>query len=266
MSPAGLHSQPSRLGAAGAVARMLSVLFMLAVLGPVWARAGESAVGFDLANRLYEEGKFAEAAKAYGQIIQSGQASSPLYFNLGNAYFKAGQVGRAILAYRQAKGLSARDPDVLANLQFARNQVQGPSISPGPLARWLGRLSLNEWTIFAAALVWLLFLLLILSQWRPGLRPLLRGWTTASAAVAVLLCVCLGTQFYGTRMQPMAVIITPEAALRQAPLPGSPKAETLHDGAEVRVLDQKDDWLQVTAGLRRVGWIRRDEAVLARTD
>jgi len=242
------------------------LLTLVVVLAPVWAQAGEASAGFDAANKLYEEGKYADAVAAYGRIIQSGHASAPVYFNLGNAFFKARQIGRAILAYRQAKGLSARDPDVLANLQFARNQVQGPTVPPSSLGRWLGRLSLNEWTVLSAASVWLCLLLLSLPQWRPGLKLALRGWTMASAVGAVLLCVCLGTQFYRIRVQPLAVIITPEAALHQAPLPGSPSLETLHDGAEVRVLDQKDPWLQVTAGPRRIGWIRRDDVVLAKAD
>ena len=52
-------------------------------------------------------------------LIQAGSISTPIYFNLGNAWFKAGEAGRAILAFRQAEKLSPRDPDVRANLQFA---------------------------------------------------------------------------------------------------------------------------------------------------
>ena len=75
---------------------------------------------FDTANKLYEEGKFAEAAAAYESLVQSRQVSAALYFNLGNAWFKSGQIGRAIAAYRQAEQMTPRDPDLRANLQFAR--------------------------------------------------------------------------------------------------------------------------------------------------
>jgi Flp pilus assembly protein TadD len=72
-----------------------------------------------------------EAAAAYEQILTNGAVSPALYFNLGNAHFKAGQLGRAIAAYRQAERLTPRDPDVRANLQFARNRVQGPTLGHG---------------------------------------------------------------------------------------------------------------------------------------
>jgi tetratricopeptide (TPR) repeat protein len=85
---------------------------------------------FENANKLYEHGKFAEAAALYTNLVQSGQVSSALYFNLGNAFFKAGQMGRAIGAYRQAEQMTPRDPDLGANLRFARNQVKGPPCSP----------------------------------------------------------------------------------------------------------------------------------------
>src|SRR5262245_57940734 len=84
---------------------------------------------FDAANKLYAQSKFTDAAAAYEKIVAGGSASAALYFNLGNAYFKVNQLGRAIAAYRQAEELSPRDPDVRANAQFARNRVQGPRLS-----------------------------------------------------------------------------------------------------------------------------------------
>ncbi len=67
-----------------------------------------------------------------------------------------------------------------------------------------------------------------------------------------------------TRFTPTAVVIAPEAKVRYGPFTESPLAFTVHDGAELRVLDQKDDWLQVTVGPRRIGWLRREQALLSR--
>src|ERR1700722_4648585 len=102
---------------------------LLAALA-VWISTGSTMAAdvsakFDVANKLYAEGKFADAAATYEKILQSGAVSPALYFNYGNAEFKAGNLGRAIASYRQAKQLSPRDADVRANLEFARSQVQG---------------------------------------------------------------------------------------------------------------------------------------------
>src|SRR5271170_2968170 len=110
---------------------------LMAVMAVCFFAGGALAAGvsaeFDAANNLYAEGKFADAAVAYGKILQSGATSPNLLFNYGNAEYKAGHLGRAIAAYRQAEQLAPRDADVRANLEFARNQVQGPAPSTG---RW----------------------------------------------------------------------------------------------------------------------------------
>src|SRR5262245_50565847 len=105
--------------------------FALALLFLSSAHAASESAGppFDSANLLYEQGKFAEAASAYQSLLKSGRTSAAVYYNLGNAFFKAGQIGRAIAAYARAEQITPRDPDLRANLQFARNQVQGPTFA-----------------------------------------------------------------------------------------------------------------------------------------
>lgn len=232
-------------------------------LFPAQSPAAVSAAAFDSANKLYEEGKFAEAAAAYETMTKAGQASAALYFNLGNAFFKSGQIGRAIAAYHQAEQLTPRDPDLRANLQFARNQTPSPTLSPTRWQRWLGRLTLNEWTVLAAGAVWIWLLLLAVLQWRPALRPPLRAYVLSIAILAVLLCSCAAAALRETRFTRTAIVITRDTAVRYTPLPESATAFTVQDGAELLVLDQKDEWFQVNAGPRRTGWLRRDQVVVA---
>src|SRR5208337_1310891 len=127
------------------------------------------------------------------------QVSAALYFNLGNACFKAGTLGRALAAYRQAEALAPRDPDLRANIQFARDQAQGPTLA---LSRWqkvLGRLSLNEWTILAGAAVWVAFLLLGAGQLWPAIQaPPRSTWVGTSLAALILGGAC-PVAFYETR-------------------------------------------------------------------
>ena len=87
------------------------------------ARGEDFSQVFNEANKLFELGKYPEAIAAYEKIIQSGTESVPVYFNLGNAFLKSGKVGRSIVAYRRAEQLSPRDPDIRANLRFARDQA-----------------------------------------------------------------------------------------------------------------------------------------------
>ena len=254
------HGKRRATAAVGCRLRWLA-LVVVALL-PLCAQAALPTAVFDAANKLYEEGKFAEAASAYEKLAESGQVSAALYFNLGNAYFKSGQIGRAIAAYRAAQHIAPRDPDLRANLQFARNQTPKPTLLPSRWQRWLGRLTLNEWTLLAAGVFWLWLVLLAILQWRPDLRPALRSYAFSLAVLAALLCICAVVALCEARFTRTAIVVTREATVRYGPLAESPAAFTAHDGAELRVLDQKEEWLQVSAGPGRIGWLRRDQTLL----
>ncbi len=226
------------------------------------AFAENAPASFDVANKLYEQGKYSEAAAAYQAVIDGGQRSVAVFFNLGNAYFKSGQTGRAIAAYRAAERLSPRDPDVRANLQFARQQTQGPAQLPDRWVQWLGKLTVNEWTWMLTVAAWLLLLLLAVLQWRPKWKSVLRGYILVAGVATVLLGICLGASFYESRGR-YAIVITRDASVRNGPLEESQAAFIAHDGAELRVVDRKEDWLQVSAGPSRTGWLRQEQVIVA---
>jgi tetratricopeptide (TPR) repeat protein len=217
---------------------------------------------FEAGNKFYEEGKFPQAVAAYEKVFQSGGGSAAAYFNLGNAYFKSRQIGRAIAAYRQAERLTPRDPDVRANLRFARNQVAGPTLATGKLRGWITNLNLNEWALVAAACFWILFLALAFTQLKPAFRRTLRNYIVAGAAGCVLSGAGLGAAVYVDRAQQTAFAVEPEIQVRQGPLDESKTAFVVHDGAEMLVLDRKDDWLQVSTDPRRSGWIRKSQVLV----
>jgi tetratricopeptide (TPR) repeat protein len=233
----------------------LHLLIALATLLSMSATAASFDTDFDAANKLYGQGKFPEAAGVYEKMIQSGAVSPALYFNLGDAYFKSAQIGHAIAAYRRAAQMTPRDADIRANLQFARNQVTGPTM---PASRWekaLSQLSLNEWTWLTVLAFWTLFIFLAVRQLRPQWRN--SGFVLGAAAAFVIFGAGLGVMVF-LHHQDLAVVVDRQATIRTGPFEESPDSFTANDGAELQVLDQKDNWLQVTDGHGRVGWLKRE--------
>ena len=240
----------------------------------LWATPGlaeSTASVFDQANKLYEQGKYTEAAMAYEKLAGVASASPALYFNLGNAWFKAGQSGRAIAAYRHAEILSPRDPSLRFNLNFVRKKVSGSDAVPAETwRRWLGTLTLNEWTALAIGAFWVWFLLLALRELRPVLRKNLSGYTATAGASALILAAGLATVIYDQFRIKEAVVVATNAVVRYGPLEESQVFYQLRDGSEVTVLDEKDlavgekkqSWLQVQDATRRVGWVQRDQVIL----
>jgi tetratricopeptide (TPR) repeat protein len=233
-----------------------------------WGRAADPIALFDQANRLYEQGKFGEAASSYQQLVAAGHVSPTIYYNLGNAWFKAGQPGRAVAAYRHAQELAPRDPNVRFNLNFVRQHATGSATPPiESWQRWLARLTVNEWTILAAVLLWLWLLVLIMRELRPSARLGLRGLAVIAGVVALISGIAAGLATYSTTARREAVVIVPQTIVRFGPLEDSREYYQLRDGAEVLVLDEKrlspnEAWLQVRDSSRRVGWLKRDQVAM----
>jgi len=246
-----------RLGLRSFAIALFSIPFCVRLL------AADPSSAFEAANKLYYGGKFAEAVAAYENILYSGQKSVALYYNLGNAYFKSGQIGKAIAVYREAEKMTPRDPDIRANLQFARNQIQGPTLASSRGQRVLGKLTLNEWTLLAALALWVCFLILAIREWRPNLKRSLRFYLFAAAIATVLLFACVSISWIENRSTRTAIVISRDVPVRRGPLEDASSSFTVHDGAELRVIDQNNEWLQVTTDPSRIGWLRRDQVVLS---
>lgn len=252
--------------------RLLSLALIL--LAPLVAAGNEASAGFEAANKLYEQGKYREAATAYEKIANVGSRAEALYFNLGNAWFKAGQTGRAIAAWREAEAISPRDPGVRFNLSFARKQVTGSEATAAspPWQRGLRALTLNEWAVLASIALWLWFLLLTLREFRPALRPALSGYTAAAGGVLLLLAACFGAAASLQLTTMPAVTIVPETLARSGPLDEAKVLHQFRDGTELTVLDRKEiagdttqSWLQVRDAAGRTGWVKGDSLVTLRS-
>ena len=232
-------------------------LGFLALLFP--SRAMANAAVFDRANKLYEQGKFPEAVAAFESFLASNAPTANVWFNLGNAAYKAGQPGRAIAAYRMAERLTPRDPALRANLQFLRSKIYNDERTRVPWWQAAARLgTINEWTILTAACFWILFFALACGEWtKRRYHKTIFVLLTATALSGAGLSAALHDQKYSSE----AIVSAREVTVRFGPLDESQSAFQLRDGAEVKVLDSKGDWIQVRDAENRIGWMRRAETI-----
>jgi tetratricopeptide (TPR) repeat protein len=231
---------------------LFTTLFALVVVGNIFA--ADVTADFLAANKLYAEGKFADAAAGYKKILQTGAQSPPLLFNYANAEFKSGHLGKAIAAYRHAAQLAPRDSEIRANLAFVRNQVQGTTTRESRWQNWVGTLTLNEGALLTAVLFWLTFALLIARQIRPALVPKVKTTTRIFSALTIFSGMVLALQAANHFNASVAVVTSPEAIARTGPFDEAQNAFTLHDGAELSVLSRHEGWIQV-AGAGKTGWL-----------
>ena len=248
---------------------LLALLLAQVLAG--FGHAGDFSNRFDQANQLYEQGKFTDAVTAYETLLPDAAGSVAVWFNLGNANFKAGQTGRAIAAWLRAEQLAPRDPAVRFNLAFARKRVSGSDQPPGPFwKRALRNLTLNEWSILAACAVWVWFGLLALREFRLNLRRVLSGYTATAGILTVIVVACLASAALTQWNQRRAVVVTPDAVVRSGPLDEARVMHQFRDGTEVTVLDEKAvatagrtvKWIQIRDGTGRAGWVKGTQLVV----
>lgn len=232
---------------------LLHAILYLVLRLPSSAALADSAA-FEQANKSYETGRYLEAIEAYQRLLTNSPTGA-VHFNLGNAWYKSGQIGEAIAEYRLAEALSPRDPDVRANLKFARARVDGSSYRPNWLQEQVGKLSVKEWAAMTTGTIWIFFGLLTACQLRPGWARGLRSWTTLSGIVAAGLLAMTVWLAKARTANHMAVVVQREAVMRLGPFEESQSALNLNNGAELLVLDYKDNWLHVTPDRRQSGWI-----------
>ena len=233
-------------------------MLLLACAGRILA--ADVAADFSSANKLYAEGKFSDAASAYETILKTGAQSPALLFNAGNAEFKAGHLGKAIAAYRQAEQLAPRDAELRANLAFVRNQVQGATLREGRWQIWVSSLTLNEGTMLTAVFFWAMFTLLAIRQIKPALAPKLRTATRLAIAFTIFSGTVLALQAANRFNASIAIVTSAEAVARSGPFDDAQTAFTTRDGAELKVLDRHDDWVQVANRVGKTGWLNRKQA------
>lgn len=207
---------------------------------------------FTAAKSAYDAGKFEEAAAQYRKILADGNFSSELFFNLGNAEFKQGSVGAAVLSYRRAWTLAPRDPDIRANLGFTleRANASGPELSLP--ARALTRVSESEWALLAVASNWLAAALVV--AWLLGFRR--AGVLRAAGALALLgvLAVAGILQWRSLRALPELVIQEKTQALF-GPFGEATRKFELPEGSIVREISREGEWVNVRAG-GETGFVR----------
>ena len=237
--------------------------FMAITIHPLYAKAQVDF--YAQGNGLYQEGDFAGALSAYESILDAGFESGDLHFNIGNAYFKLGNLGRAILHYERSRRLLPGDEGVLANLELART-LTADEVEALPRF-WV----LSAWDWWLSLLPRSVLLMVVGSSYLLGMAGVLvvilrratpvSRWGTRSALVGGVVTLVLGLNLLvlelGLGSAEEAVVLASEVAVQSAPSEdGDLTVFTVHEGTKVRIDRRSDEWAEVVLEDGKVGWLR----------
>lgn len=255
--------QPNRGLARRVTAACGAILFWLAglTIGATALRAAwpEAEAAFNAGNEAYSKGQFAEAITAYEQALAAGE-STALHYNLGNAHFRAQQIGRAVFHYRKALAMDPGHAEARANLLYVQKSAGlAADPAPGPLAAYAKLFSLHLWTWLAAGFFWLSVGLFILPRWwgASGLLPQSLG------GFCLLLTMACLTGLAGYRQDlRTAVALAPETSLRITPTPEGTVLSYVPAGETLTIESRHGPFLYTVTPQGKSGWVSSVEAGL----
>ncbi len=230
------------------------------------ALADEIEAIYIRANELYQNEQYEAAVKEYLKIRDLGYESWELYYNIGNAYYKTGDVARAILFYERARKLNPKNEDLEFNLQLANLSVVDriPALPRLFFVTWVealaNALSLEMWGGLTLSLYLLLMagiLYRILARRGRSNRSVwVLSWGVAG--LFLLAAAITSVRIYQEENRVEGIVLAPKVDVRAAPDETSTEMFTLHAGVKVQVQDETGEWLRIRLADGKVGWLKKD--------
>lgn len=217
----------------------------------------------------YREARYREAMEVFQRLIADGYVSLDLYYNLGNAAYKNGDLGLSVLSYERALVLDPGNADVTHNLNVVRARLRD-RIEPIPLLfflRWWNDLktasrpealfhwSLGFFTLFAAAA----FVFFGIRQVTARRIALVAGVLLLGASVVTLTMSLQRTADIEAHRD--AVVMRSEVPVRSAPDATGVESFLIHEGLKVRILDTRDGLYRIRLDDGKTGWIEQSALV-----
>ena len=238
---------------------LLFVLFLTSYLLPLTSHAVTKAE----ADSAYIRGQYQQAISGYEELLKQG-ASSDLYYNLGNAYYRTENISEAVLNYERALLLSPGDRDIRFNLQIARSKTFDKIVPESEMffVTWyrslVSMMSVDGWarTALVALALTIILLLVYLFSEKIWLRK-----TGFFGGVALLVLFMVANIFAWQQKQELlhrkgAIIFAPAVTVKSTPAANGTDLFILHEGTKVDITDgSMKDWKEIRIADGKEGWI-----------
>ena len=218
---------------------------------------------FNRATEQYNSGEYSKAIENYERILENGEHSAELYFNLGNCHYKLNAIGPSIYYYEKALLLKPNDGEILNNLSYAQN-MRLDAVEEMPkteLAKayesFVNFLSFDQWAYLAVSLI-VLFVLAYLAYFflRYATHKRIAFITSIFSLILGAVCVLLAyLQYQDFKNDNPAIIFSKEVKVTSEPNTNSEAVFTLHEGTKVNVLENFNDWNKIRIADGQTGWI-----------
>jgi len=225
---------------------------------------------FNRATEAYNAGDYQKAIDNYLEILEDGQHSAELYYNLGNTYYKLNQIAPSIYYYEKALLLKPNDVEITNNLAYAQNMTLD-AIDTMPetglskiYQNVVGFLSFDQWA-YVGVVFMVLFVLLYIAfyYFRYSSRKRIAFITSIITLLICIVSVVFAfVQYNKFKADRPAIVFANESSVKSEPNKRSQEAFALHEGTKVNVLDELNDWKKIRIADGTTGWIPSEDIKL----
>ena len=261
-----ISSVDSNMKTSKTVSKGKTLMLTLLLMIPIASSAAENYPDslWNAANEAYAQERWEDAVNDYTAIAEASMESAPLWCNLGSAWYKSGNLGKAILCYERALKLDPSYEDARYNLELL-NAMKLDRLESVPeliLATWmknLGRtLDSDSWAV--CFLVFLVLTMAMVLLFILGSSATSRRAGFFTGVVCLLLAVASLSFSLWQKNEYMkadkAIIMKPVSSVKSSPSGDSAKdLFVLHEGTKVQVLDNVGGWSNIELSDGRQGWL-----------
>lgn len=245
------------------IIKTLGFICIFIIYGAVLPHAGSANVTSDFSEgiSLYKNGRYLDSARAFERVAEIPVRNPKLYYNIGNAYLKAKDIGRAILWYERAKLLSPDDPDLFYNLEYANTFVKDRKEKQVDymeiLFIWDKIIDLKtlQQIVISISLLFVIWIVV---------RMMKREQVFSGTGLFLTVLLLIGTglagmgyykQFYSNK----AVILEENVSIRSGTSDSATILFSLHSGSLVKIREKQDRYFKIEFSPDRIGWVDSQE-------
>lgn len=219
------------------------------------------------ADSAYIKENYSEAIAIYEALLEQGVAAE-VYYNLGNSYYKAGNIAKAILNYERAVLLAPNNNDYKVNLEIASAKKVDKDIeTPEVFLKTWGRgitnlMGSNQWAI--TSIVFFLVFLSALSAFILSKKALVKRIGFILAVCSIILVpitnYCSSLQKDKILKHNTAIVMEPSVTVRSTPSETGTSLFVIHQGKKVRIKDNSmKSWVEIQLENGQVGWLQSSD-------
>lgn len=242
--------------------RQLSLTFAVLLLFITASAKNDYNTWWQKGNGHYKQKNYDSAAYYYNNIASQQPRNAEVYYNLGNAYYRLNDIGKAILNYERALKIKPSHKQAADNLYLTQSRINN-RIQEMPkiffVKWWNAMTSAGMANVFAfsAAILFLLLMGLHIAKRLNRIRFNIRVQVSFAVLVVCAALITLGIISAQRLVHNNYAVVMQEGAVLM-PEPKYGKSQSLiPEGTKVEICDRKGDWLEITLPDGRTGWMQQ---------